>query len=174
MPTVVPTATLCLLADTEGDSPLELTLAIIKDGALEHARRWLLKPTMGRGHEHWYIKNIHGLDYQKAVNSGVTMDVLEQQVKEWLHTNIGPVPEDKRINIYFPGSIGVGETRLCKSLNIAYIADPIGVQLDPWIKRVDQEYHWQVTHANVQQCPVSNHAKYDPYILKNHRMGDII
>src|ERR1700751_3431115 len=91
--TIIQPATLCLLADTEGHSPLEFSIAIIKDGELATARRWLLKPTMGRPHEHWSMKNIHGLDYQHALNTGVTQWMLVDQLQQWLNEHLGPIPE---------------------------------------------------------------------------------
>src|SRR5689334_10275018 len=69
--TTMPPEQLALLMATAGNSPLELSVAVVKNGKLAAVKRWLLAPTLTYGHERWTIYNTHGLSYRDAGTFGV-------------------------------------------------------------------------------------------------------
>jgi hypothetical protein len=167
----LPTSQLCLLMDTEGDSPLEVAIAIIKDGVLTASKRWLCKPVVTRERERWSIRNIHGIGYDHAHFYGLSRPDLKFKVAAWLAENIGPLPEGTYVNVYFPGAIGTGDTEFYQSLKIPYLAEANFIALDKWTERVTKAYHTVQPQANVELCQQQEHTKYDPDDFKLHRIG---
>jgi hypothetical protein len=171
----LPTSQLCLLMDTEGDSPLEVAVAIVKDGELVKSQRWLCKPTVDYQRERWGMRNIHGIDYHFARRYGLTRPDLNRQVAEWLEVNIMGkqqlLPDGKLVNVYFPGAIGGGDRAFYESLRLRCLAEPNFIELDQWTVRVTRAYHNVKAQPNVDLCPIANHSAYNPMEIERQAVG---
>ena len=168
---LVPDKEQCLLIDSEGDSPIEVSIGISKLGKLKVTRRWLLKPNTTLGEEVWGIRNVHGVDFYYAQDHGLSDFQFFVSAKRFLLQHLDPIPAGHKLQVYFPGTIGVGDKRVMNILReVDYLAEPVGKELPIWKIRETQPYHLnKMNHPHAVPCDPIEHCCYDTYLASRRK-----
>src|SRR5207237_8884389 len=164
----------CLLMDSEGDSPIEVSIGISKLGKLKVTRRWLLKPNTTLGEEVWGIRNVNGVDFYYSQDHGLSDFQFFVSAKRFLLQHLDPIPAGHKLQVYFPGSIGVGDKRVMNILReVDYLAEPVGKELPIWKIRETQPYHLnKMIHPHV--VPYNTLVLYCYAILFSCRIKHVL
>jgi hypothetical protein len=151
----IPPNKLALLCDTEGKSPLELSIGIVRDGKLIKIGHFLQCSQVAFEVERWGIEHIHGVD----PSVGLSAANFAKQVKEFLQTNLG-LEAGEKVNLYFPGALGAGDKKVLDLFGDWINQPPHEIKLAPWSERMEKHYHQLKDHPNVEPCPYGTHALY--------------